>query len=70
MSTTPATDPRIYQCPRCGRRFSREDLDRGALLPQHRSLLRPCHGSGQYPRNTESDRRPPWTDTAAADRSP
>jgi len=49
-------------CPHCGKLFARAGL---ALIPIHADhgngdRPRECPGSGQLPRNPESDRRPLW----------
>jgi hypothetical protein len=46
-------------CPECGQIFDKQ----GPLVPNHisiNSLPSNCAGSGQAPRNPESDKRPLW----------
>lgn len=48
-------------CPHCGWRF---DIARGRLVPPHgcEGHAVQCPGTGQNPRNPESDKRPLWKD--------
>lgn len=52
----------MSMCPHCGRLFTQ--LVKGRLIPTHdhpppcRAV---CPGSGQNPRNSETDRRPLWS---------
>lgn len=47
----------MLMCPHCGWMFVED-----RVVPAHRWKLRTCPGSGQVPRNPESDRRPLWKD--------
>ena len=47
------------KCPHCGRIYPNL---RTALIPRHQLGSEVCPGSGQYPRNAESDKRPLWKD--------
>jgi hypothetical protein len=61
--TAPASQRCI--CPHCGEIFEFAALRNGALIPTH-EFPRPCRavcpGSGQVPRNPDSDKRPLWKD--------
>lgn len=49
-----------YMCPHCGEIFSRTQR---TLIPTHGKLgERVCPGSGQIPRNPDSDKRLLWKD--------
>lgn len=53
----------MNKCPHCGELYS----ERNQLIPTHQYPKRSgrlCPGSGQTPRNAESDRRPLWKDEA------
>lgn len=51
------------KCPHCGLVYARK---RGIwLVPRHKYAGRRCEGSGQVPRNPESDKRPLWKDEVA-----
>jgi hypothetical protein len=53
----------VMKCPHCGREYSPQACK--PLIPTHdwpppcRAV---CPGSGQIPRNAETDRRPLWKD--------
>lgn len=52
-------------CPHCGQLFAYESLLYNALIPTHDEvppLRAVCPGSGQAPRNPNTDRRPLWKD--------
>jgi hypothetical protein len=55
--------PATYMCPHCGEIFARLKSD--SLIPTH-DFPKPCRsvcpGSGQNPRNADTDRRPLWKD--------
>ena len=53
-------------CPHCG--MEPKALVDYHLIPEHSLENRKCPGSGQIPRNAESDRRPLWKE-AKRDRS-
>ena len=52
--------PTTFMCPHCGHVPAWLYLFR--FIPEHTYLGRKCPGSGQYPRNCETDRRPLWKD--------
>lgn len=56
----------MLKCPHCGELFTPAQL-KSDLTPTH-DFPRPCRavcpGSGQYPRDAESDNRPLWKDVA------
>jgi hypothetical protein len=56
-------------CPHCGWRFDSDRLS-GGLVPGHDFSGWSCPGSGQTPRNPESDRRPLWKDLPREDSPP
>ena len=57
------------KCPHCGKVYANL---RSSLIPDHPCVVErdwpgnyvmiQCPGSGQYPRNAESDKRPLWKD--------
>jgi rubredoxin len=55
---TAATVHGLLMCPNCGWLYK----ERPGLVPDHELELpsEKCPGSGQVPRNPESDRRPLW----------
>ncbi len=60
----------MLQCPHCGWRYTPQQHGKNTLgvsafehVPDHLdggTVFRKCDGSGQRPRNAESDRRPLW----------
>jgi hypothetical protein len=53
----------IMKCPHCGREYSAKACK--PLVPKHglcAERITVCPGSGQVPRNAETDRRPLWKD--------
>lgn len=60
-------------CPHCGRLFTYAECGRADIagkIPDHAFPWTPvggrlCPGSGQQPRNPESDRRPLWKENTA-----
>lgn len=56
-------------CPHCGLRYDRQICGDG-LVPVHHAAEPTrgvCPGSGQVPRNPETDRRPLWSEEAGDD---
>ncbi len=56
----------LSMCPHCGQLWSARAVHKhGHLIPEHNFPLKgtdKCPGSGQVPRNPESDMRPLWKD--------
>ncbi len=58
----------LSMCPACGKLIGRVDMMLAepipGLIPRHDSAGAECAGTGQSPRNPESDRRPLWNGEA------
>lgn len=58
-----------FMCPHCGEIFTRLTNE---LIPTHdwpRPCRQVCPGSGQVPRNPDSDKRPLWKDLQSVDQT-